>query len=295
MNCITEAAPAKINLYLDILSKRPDGYHNIVSIMQAVSLSDTVRIELQPGSGINLLVSGDSSVPVGRENLAYRAAELFLKMANVDCRLDIEVEKVIPAAAGLGGGSSDAAAVLRGLNRLFGRPFSYAGLCKMGLSLGADLPFCIAGGCALVEGIGEKLTPIPVMPEATILVASAGEGMPTPEAYAKLDLMYGNFKKKRTSDDHRQMLEAISARDIRGVCGCMYNIFEDCIIPEHPKAAEIKQIKLGSGACAAQMSGSGPAVFGIFTDKEAAKEASKQLADKNITSYSCIPVKPFGI
>ena len=242
MNCITEAAPAKINLYLDILSKRPDGNHNIVSIMQAVSLSDTVRIELQPGSGINLLVSGDSSVPVGRENLAYRAAEHILKMANVACRLDIEVEKVIPAAAGLGGGSRDA-----------------------------------------------------VMPEATILVASAGEGMPTPEAYAKLDLMYGNFKKKRTSDDHRQMLEAISARDIRGVCGCMYNIFEDCIIPEHPKAAEIKQIMLGSGACAAQMSGSGPAVFGIFTDKEAAKEASKQLADKNITSYSCIPVKPFGI
>ena len=195
MKSIIEAAPAKINLYLDILSKRPDGYHNIVSVMQSVSLSDTVRIEVSPGSGINLTVCGETfGVPGGSENLAYRAAELFLRMAGVDCSLDIEVEKVIPVAAGLGGGSSDAAAVLRGLNKLFGRPFSYAGLCKMGMSLGADLPFCIAGGCVLVEGIGEKVTPVTPMPKVAILVASAGEGVLTPEAYARLDRMCSDFK-----------------------------------------------------------------------------------------------------
>ncbi|MGI6754016.1 MAG: 4-(cytidine 5'-diphospho)-2-C-methyl-D-erythritol kinase [Eubacteriales bacterium] len=294
MKSIVEAAPAKINLYLDILSKRPDGYHNIVSVMQAVTLSDTVRIKSAPGSGINLSVTGDRA-PGGRENLAYRAAELYLRVAGVGYRLDIEIEKVIPAAAGLGGGSSDAAAVLRGLNRMYGRPFSYAGLCKMGLMLGADLPFCIAGGCALVEGIGEKVTPVPVMPGAVILVATPGEGVPTSEAYALLDRTYGNFRKRQPLGNHQKMTAAISAGDIARVSGWMYNIFEDCIITGHPKVAQIKQIMLERGACAAQMSGSGPAVFGIFADNETAISASIVLKDKGISSYTCIPAGPVTI
>jgi 4-diphosphocytidyl-2-C-methyl-D-erythritol kinase len=161
--------------------------------------------------------------------------------------------------------------------------------------LGADLPFCIAGGGALVEGIGEQVIPQPVMPKSVILVAYPGKGVSTPEAYALLDKMYGDFRKRKPVGNHHPMTAAISAGDLPGTCSYMYNIFEDCIIPGHPEVAQIKQIMLDRGASATQMSGSGPAVFGIFTDNEAAVSALRQLRSENIAAYTCIPTEPFTI
>lgn len=289
MKTIIEAAPAKINLYLDIESRRDDRYHNIKSIMHSITLSDSVIIKLgREGRRIGVTCD-DPEIPGGEGNIAYRAADLFLGMAGVDCSVDIEIQKNIPAAAGLGGGSSDAAAVLRGLNKLLGRPFSYEGLCRMGERIGADVSFCIAGGCAEAGGIGEKLQGLPTMPEASIVVSCAGKKISTPEAYRLLDEAHGNFENRKPQEGHYALAAAVAARDIREIAGLLYNIFEDCILPRHTEAAEIKETMLGSGALASLMSGSGPAVFGIFADSDSAAFAMRELESKKYSALSCFP------
>lgn len=292
MRSIIEAAPAKINLYLDIESKRKDGYHNIISIMQSVSLCDTITVSAGDTPGGIFVSCDDPTVPGGMENLAYRAAEIFMKMANLSCRIEIDIQKIIPAAAGLGGGSSDAAAVLRALNKLFKHPFSYDGLCRMGLKIGADVPFCVTGGCALATGVGEVLKKQPVMPMANIVISCAGQKINTPEAYKRLDAMYGNFQARSTTGGYNVMLAASEASDLRGVVGELYNIFESCVLPGHPEANEIKEIMLTSGALGAQMSGSGPAVFGIFSDNGLAEAAVRNLRSRNYNAYTCVPAGP---
>jgi 4-diphosphocytidyl-2-C-methyl-D-erythritol kinase len=295
MRSTIEAAPAKINLYLDIESKRKDSYHNIISVMQSVTLSDLITISVSDEKGGIMIACDDPAIPGGDENLAYRAAEIYMRMAGLNNRIEIDIRKTIPAAAGLGGGSSDAGAVLRGLNKLFNYPFSYDGLCRMGVKIGADVPFCIMGGCAEAKGIGELLKKLPVMPDAIIVISCPAKKVSTPEAYRKLDAMYGNFEGRTPGGGYHALEAASEARDLRGVTGQIFNIFESCVLAEHPEVSEIKEIMLSSGAMAAQMSGSGPAVFGIFNDDESVRSATENLRRRGYPAFICVPAGPNSI
>lgn len=289
-----EAAPAKINLFLDIESRRQDGYHNIISIMQSVTFSDIVTIDTASVGGIRVECD-NPSIPCGRENIAYRAAEVFLSMAGLSCGLEIIIQKNIPSPAGLGGGSSDAAAVLRGLNKIFGRRFSYDALCRMGASIGADLPFCIRGGCARVRGIGEIVEPIAPLPASHIVIACSGEGVSTPAAYAALDLMYDNFGGRKSGTGHYVLEAANAAGNLGGISGVMYNIFEDLVLPKHSEAAEIKTILLDTGAVSAMMTGSGPAVYGVFAGEADAIRAAAALRQAGNDPFICTPAGAFNV
>lgn len=294
MKSTIEAAPAKLNLFLDIESRREDGYHNIVSIMQSVGFSDIIKIDTAPSGGIRV-VCDNPDIPGGEKNIAYRAAEIFTGMAGISPGIEISIEKNIPSPAGLGGGSSDAAAVLRGLNKIYGRCFSYDDLCRMGLMAGADVPFCIRGGCSRVTGIGGTLERLPVMPECFIVIGCAGGGVSTPGAYAMLDVAYGNFTSRSAGNGHYILEAAAAAGDIYGVCSSLYNIFESVVLPVHSEAAKIKAVFGAAGAAGTLMSGSGPAVYGIFPDRSSALAAHGQINRAGYSAYICTPVPEFDI
>ena len=192
----TERANAKINTYLNIASRRPDGYHDIVSVMQTVSLCDLVTVDFVPAtqSRITLSVSGNADLPTDCRNLAWRAAECFLQRTDLTGAVQITIQKHIPMSAGLAGGSADAAAVLRALKHLTGEPLTTEELSRIGLTLGADIPFCIRGGTMLATGVGEVLERVADMPPCTLVVAIGEEGISTPKAYAALDQKYGFFE-----------------------------------------------------------------------------------------------------
>lgn len=286
---LTTKAPAKINLFLDVTAKRADGYHDIRSIMQTVDLCDTVTVEsLDAASGVTdiILTCSDPTLPCNEKNLAHKAAVAFfgaVGMESYSCR--IHIDKVIPMEAGLAGGSSDAAAVLRLLNELYGSPLSQDELCKTGASIGADVPFCIVGGTCLCEGIGEVLTQLPPMPDAHIVIARGGEGVSTPAAYCLVDERWNNdFSVSGGNID--KITSALSAGDLCGIVGGMYNIFEDVILPGHSVASRLKEIMLECGAVGAMMSGSGPSVFGIFLNKEDAVRAVERTGEIS-RSFHC--------
>ena len=304
-------ANAKINLLLDITGRRADGYHTITGVMQAVSLGDTVTVTVEdPTDGMHLCTLGprpgmaetitltcsNPDLPTDHRNLAWRAAEAFFTATGCGCRrLTIHIEKRIPAAAGLAGGSTDAAAVLKALNQLFSRPLTDDRLCAVGLTLGADVPFCIMGGAQITEGVGEVLSPVPSMPACTLVIACGGEGVSTPAAYKALDGMYGGFEPTAYAP-HRQTLEdlltALRKGDTEGVCTHLFNIFESAVLSERPVARAIKETLLASGAKAALMSGSGPSVFGIFEAGDpAAQRAREALEAQGILACVCEPVR----
>ena len=299
---ISLSANAKINLFLDITGRREDGYHTITGVMQAIDLSDrvTVTAELPLRKGNEppavRLTCSDPTLPTDGKNLAHRAAAAFLSAAGYTCdRLLIDIEKHIPAAAGLAGGSTDAAATLVALNQLCGSPLDADALCAVGLSLGADVPFCIRGGTRLTEGVGEEMTALPAMPDCEILLACAGEGVSTPAAYRALDERYGGFAPDAYAPRHARrdaQLTALRASDLDGVLGNAFNIFESVVLPERPVAASIKQTMLDGGARMAMMSGSGPSVFGVFVAGDPAiKSAQKALSDMGIQAHVCKPVR----
>ncbi len=306
----TIQAYAKINLFLDMTGRRTDGYHTITGVMQAVDLHDTVTVTVEGAAGKHLCVLGprpgraeritltcsDPALPTDNKNLAWRAAEAFFAATGCACRhLVIDIEKRIPAAAGLAGGSTDAAAVLRALNELFELPLSEKSLCAVGLSLGADVPFCIKGNTQLTEGVGEELTALSPLPDCTILLACAGEGVSTPAAYRALDERYGNFAPDAYAPklaDRDAQLAALSVGDLGGVCDHAFNIFESVILPAHPTATLIKETLQSTGARLAMMSGSGPSVFGIFeSDSPSLAHAQNALQEKGISPIVCHPVR----
>ncbi|MBQ9080484.1 MAG: 4-(cytidine 5'-diphospho)-2-C-methyl-D-erythritol kinase [Clostridia bacterium] len=294
MNSYMVAAPAKINLYLDVTSRREDGYHEILSIMQTVSLCDEIFLERVDSEGIELICD-DPALPADSKNIAYRAAELFLKHACINCGIRISLRKTIPAAAGLAGGSADASAVLRGLNAMFGKPFSIDGLCGMAAALGADVPFCVRGGCMKAEGIGEKLSPLPCMPDCSIVISCPDARVSTPAAYAALDAMYGDFKYHQQDDSRYWRAEAALCSDsLDGVCQNMYNIFES-VQHDRKDIAELKNVMTSAGALATMMSGSGPSVFGVFSNSNDAAMASLLIEKHGYTAYICAPTKSFAI
>lgn len=289
----TIQAHAKINLFLDITGRRADGYHTITGVMQAISLCDEVTVTVAPadGAGSITLTCSDPALPSDKENLGYRAAEAFLKAVGwEDLTVIVHIEKHIPAAAGMAGGSTDAAAVLRALNDLTGRPLDEVALRAVGLRLGADVPFCLAGGSQITEGVGELLSPCAPLPPCHIVVACGGEGVSTPGAYRTLDGMYQSFDGTAYTP-RREMLaglqKALAEGNLFGVGRYAYNLFEAAILPNHAVARGIRDTLGQMGSVCAMMSGSGPSVFGLFCDEEKARRAADALQAQGIGAWMC--------
>lgn len=288
----TERANAKINLYLDVVGRRENGYHDLVSIMQTVSLCDLVSVDFLPSNhtSIYLEASGNGSMPTDCRNLAWRAAERFLEAAHRQGEVRIFLEKHIPMAAGLAGGSADAAAVLRALNHLCGKPFSTKELCTLGATLGADIPFCIMGGSALVTGIGDELCEVDPMPSVPLVVACMGEGVSTPWAYGRLDEIYGDFSAKTAKNEaHLPILNAMREENADAMCRGFYNSFEEVVPNVQPYVNKLKEAMEAGGATRAMMSGSGPSVFGVFSSVDDASAVCEKLRAMGAEAFVCYP------
>lgn len=280
---------AKINLFLDITARRNDGYHTLNSVMQQISLADTLTVTLGGlGDGITL-TTDHGALACDEQNLIWRAARAFFAALGESRDVSVHLLKQIPMQAGLGGGSSDCAATLHALNALCGMPFTTEQLCAMGASLGADIPFCVLGGTARAEGIGDQLTQLTPMPDCTIVVAMGREAMPTPAAFRALDGMYDNFTARPPKADEYAALIA-SVTDLYALAEGMYNIFEDAVLPELPVLRARLNTLNAHGALGARMSGSGAAVFGIFDDHFDAYHAVDALRESGAQAWACSPV-----
>jgi len=262
VNSITLKAPAKVNYLLDVIRRRPDGYHDLRMVMQRVNLCDDLTMTLTDTPGISVLC-GKDGVPDGPGNIAWKAAKALLELTDGSRGARISIIKNIPVAAGLGGGSSDAASVLMGMNELLGLGLSDRRLMEIGVTLGADVPFFIFKRTALAEGIGEALTAMPEMPGAWVLLVNPGVHVSTAWVYKNLQL---------TNRGELNRLPR-SYGSLEEVCSIFSNDLESVTIPAFPVIAEIKNVMLQNGALAAMMSGSGPTVFGLYRDKESAEKA----------------------
>ena len=285
---ISVNAYAKINLFLDIVSLREDNYHNILSIMQSVGLHDVITVDYDDSCNEKniKIVCDNANIPCDSRNLAYKAADLILDSGNVT----ITIEKNIPSEAGLAGGSADAAATLLAINQLLGNKYSTDELKALGKKLGADVPFCVEGGCCVVEGIGDKMTKCPPMPILPLVIARMGEGMSTPSAYRKLDEKFNNFKDYSPKQEKLDILVSTESKtDVLGYCNGLFNIFEEVVEPERPAITSIKEILNKHGALGTLMTGSGTAVFGIFDNEENAIQANEELKNIGATSFVCYP------
>ena len=266
-------AYGKINLGLDVVRKREDGYHEVRMIMQTVRVYDQIDLDRSEKPGIRLSTNL-YYLPENENNLGYRAARLLMEEFGVKEGLEIRMKKFIPVAAGMAGGSSDAAAVLFGVNKMFSLGLTMEQLMERGVKLGADVPYCVMRGTALSEGIGEILTPLPPMPQCQILIAKPPISVSTKFVYENLKLPLLGAEAHPDIDGIR---EAIVKRDIYGIAGRMGNILETVTIPAHPVIRQIKERMLELGAVNALMSGSGPTVFGLFVNPAAAEEAYEEL------------------
>lgn len=271
-------APAKINLGLDVLRRREDGYHEVKMIMQSIRLFDRLTLTKSKTPGIHLS-SNLNFLPVNEDNLVYKSARLLMEEFDISDGVDIFLDKRIPVAAGMAGGSTDAASCLLAINRLFGLGLSEQELMKRGVTLGADIPYCIMKGTALSEGIGEILSPLPETPDCYVLIAKPGFHVSTKFVYSNLKL-----DENTKHPDIDKMIDCIREKDLYGLCSNMANILETVTIPEHPEIADIKNTMLENGAVGSLMSGSGPTVFGIFDDLDKAK-AAKEICRK--LPYHC--------
>ncbi|MDO4297081.1 MAG: 4-(cytidine 5'-diphospho)-2-C-methyl-D-erythritol kinase [Lachnospiraceae bacterium] len=264
-------AVAKINLGLDVLRKREDGYHDLRMVMQSIGLHDTIQLKVTDEAGIQV-TTNHPELPTGEDNLVYRAAKLLMDEFGIGKGLRIHLEKQIPVAAGLAGGSSDAASVLTGVNDLFGLQLSQEELMKRGVRLGADIPYCIMRGTALAEGIGEKLTRLPDAPDCLVLLAKPG-------IHVSTGFVYGNLRADSLAfhPDIDGQVEAIRNGDFYQMAELMGNVLETVTVPAHPVIREIQDEMLRLGAVNAMMSGSGPTVFGLFDSREKAQNAYEVL------------------
>lgn len=284
MEKIIMTAPAKINLTLNVTGKRPDGYHNLCTIMQSISLCDTVEISANKSRLITVECT-DKTIPCGdmaEKNIAFKAAKAFYDYTNIsDIGLHIKIEKRIPSEAGLGGGSADCAAVLVGLNSLLGTGYSTEKLCEIGVRLGADVPFCIAGGTKLCRRIGEDISPAPPLEDCFIVIGKGSSGISTKKAYEKIDRL-NNYN---VSDPSLYDGTLSSLGKTGG------NIFEK--VTENSDVSEIKRICTELGAEYSAMSGSGSAVFGLFTNRQDAEKCFLHLKERNFFAEVCKPL-PHG-
>jgi 4-diphosphocytidyl-2-C-methyl-D-erythritol kinase len=267
---ITVKAYAKINLMLDINYKRTDGYHDLFMIMQSIGIYDTVTVEQNNSKRIKITCDTDG-VPTDKTNIAHKCARAFFKAACIkNPGIKIDIVKRIPQAAGLAGGSADGAAVLKALNELFGTKMSEDELCGIGAGIGADIPFCIKGGTLLAQGIGEVLSKVKPLRQCVILLAKPDCSVNTGAAYAQFDACG-----KTHTPDKLGMLCALQDRDLRQICYKLENVFEQFI--EVPNKLDIKEIMRNNNALGVCMSGSGPTVYAIYEDREAAEKAAEEL------------------
>ena len=274
MTTLTEGAFAKLNLTLDVLDRREDGYHTLSSVMQTISIRDDIEIQLGEGTEWSLTCDVQE-IPSDASNLAWRAAECFYRnLGGRSACLRIHITKRIPSGAGLGGGSADAAAVLRALNRHHGYPLSVYALCELGAQVGSDVPFCVLCGTALVEGRGERLTKLPDAPEMFYVVCKPKLSFSTPELYRKLD-----EAPVACHPEALKMQSALLSGSLEEIGKSLGNVFEEAVLPEHPELECIKSILMTYGAYGAQMTGSGSAVFGIFDSFEYAAVACMMLKE----------------
>lgn len=292
---ITRKAYAKVNITLDVLGKREDGYHIVKMLMHSVNLYDVLTFE-KIDTGIEFSMTEDNPVvPADKTNLVYRAAEAVIKEAGlspdtVSPGVRITLEKNIPAAAGLAGGSTDAAATLKGGNELLGYGISEERLSEIGASLGADIPYCLMGGTALSEGIGEVLTPLPDFPEATFVLVKPECNVSTGAVYKAIDETDIMEEDRPDTDSIVKMLyyeqgESANLGTLRRIAPCMKNVLQLVTLPLHPEIGEIIECLENAGAVKAMMSGSGPTVFAIFDDEKLAEKALtevKQLDTQNV-------------
>lgn len=278
---ITVKAPAKINLTLHITGKLDNGYHTLKSVMQSISLCDELTVSLNENKVINVTCS-DPSVPTGNENIAYKAAEIFFKAAEIsDKGADIHIEKRIPSQAGMGGGSADGAAVLYTLNKLCGEPLNEDELYGISASVGADVPFCLKGGTVLCEGIGEIMTPLSPLPDCFIVIGKGSEGISTRDAFEKIDSC------PEAADCDFDV--SIFNGNIRKIASHCSNAFSK--VSPVDDIRRIRGLMLGCGALCSVMTGSGSAVFGIFTEQSDAMQAQQILEEDGYFSKTCVPLK----
>lgn len=277
MNQIELKALAKINLGLDVLGRRENGYHDVRMVMQSIYLYDEVKIEKTEAPGI-ALASNLSFLPTGEGNIAYKAAQLLTEEFEIGEGVKITLNKHIPVAAGLAGGSSNAAAVLFGMNRMFRLGLTREELMARGVRLGADVPYCIMRGTVLAEGIGEELSVLPAMPKCTVLIAKPPVSVSTKVVYEALDA-----KEIVEHPDIDGIIEGLKKHSLKQVAECMGNVLEDVTIPMHPVIEQIKGEMKEAGALNAMMSGSGPTVFGLFESRAAAREAQRRIREKSLT------------
>ena len=272
---------AKLNLTLDILRRREDGYHDLQMVMQSIDLADELTIT--PTEGVGAMSTTLSYLPSDGRNLAQMAAEAFRNAAGRGGQVDISIVKRIPVCAGMAGGSSDAAAVLRAMNELTGAGYTPAELAKIGEAVGSDVPYCVVGGTALAEGRGERLTALPPLPPCHVVVCKPPVPLSTPQLFRRVDL-----RKIARRPDTEGMLAALADGDLTGVARRMYNVFEDVLEPR--RQAEINAIKaalIDCGALGAAMTGSGPTVFGLFDDPAAAESARDRLSGSYQDVFLC--------
>ncbi len=293
MTAVKEKAYAKINLFLDVLSKREDGFHDIRTVMHTVSLADEITVFYTPSDKTSIKVSvvGSKFLPTDKKNLVYRAAELYLDRLGINASVEIKLLKNIPIAAGLAGGSSDAAATLRALNRINHKRMTDKALFELAAELGSDVPYCLLGKTALCEGRGEKIKRLKDISLGHFVVATAGEYVSTPKAYEKLDDIFSNFdgSLKSGGDEHCDFMLHAADKGIIDPKG-LFNIFEAAVLPECSGAAKIKARLSELGAKAALMSGSGPSVFGVFDSAAEAERARDALIAEGFRAFSAASV-----
>ena len=270
-------AYGKINLGLDVIRKRPDGYHDLDMIMQMVDVYDDVIIEKKAGEEI--VVKADAAVlSNGKDNLAYMAAKMLFDEFGIKSGVEITIHKRIPIAGGMAGGSSDCATTLIGINEMFNLGLSKQQLMERGVKLGADVPYCVLGGTAIARGIGEVLTPLPTPPQCHVIIAKPPISVST--AY-----VYGHIRPYEITKrpDIEQMTLAIKEQDLNKLSDLLYNVMEEVTVSEYPVIEKLKSIMLENGALNSIMSGSGPTVFGLFDDREKAQAAMRALDSKELT------------
>lgn len=281
---VTYKAAAKINLMLDILSRLDNGYHSLFMLMQSVDLYDVVTVE-ETESGQIEITSSEESIPCDKRNIAWKAAEKFFDAVKIENKgIKIHLEKHIPFAAGMAGGSSDGAAVIAALNEIYGTGLTTQELCAIGVKVGADVPFCLTGGTCLSQNVGEILSPLPALDDCFIVLAKPDKGVSTKEAYDAFDTA-----QSVRHLDTCGMLYAASKGDLYEICKRTKNVFEQLI--EVPERVPIKSIMNRHGALTACMSGSGPTVYGIFDDESKAQAAAEALVSVVKDIYITKPIK----
>ena len=285
MTTLYEGAFAKLNLTLDVLGKRDDGYHDLQSVMQTISVRDDIEIDIGTGKPWRLLCDKEG-IPCDETNLAWKAAKVYCDAMKKDPDgIEIRITKRIPSEAGMGGGSADAAAVLRALNRHYGEPLSIGALAELGAQVGSDVPFCVVCGTAMVEGRGEKLRRLPDMPDCIFVICKPEFSVSTPELYKKLDeTVIGKHP------DNRAMESALLAGDLEKVCQNVFNVFDPVVTADHAELNYIKSLLHQYGAAAYQMTGSGSAVFAIVSEFEIAAVLCNMLRENYPQVFIAKPV-----